>query len=380
MDDNILWTVTGDSSIKRWKVPPRRAVRATTAAAAAAAAANQNHVHDLLLSRTQSNDTKSSPTRDNTPVPVPAGGAALAPPSHGRPRPSSIAGSVSSDTWSPSAARRDPDEELGIPLQSLVRLTSHNHYPFIPPTAKGRDAEVATLYSTASLHSVPKTNRVRSALQSVLLPRSHAGSPLREEGLNASRLGIEDAGTGMSGTAANTARAEYEMRELATDAQPLRELHDDVIEGESGLVRSVILNDRIHALTVDTSGEVAVWDLVRSKCLGKYLPEDVAAAEQRANRTTTASVAGGSIDDGSSNNSVGERSPKGALDAVRERIEGQAVVLPWSSVDTKTGVLTVHITERCFEAEIYADELSFNFERPVVDDARSEQLFNSFGN
>ena len=55
-------------------------------------------------------------------------------------------------------------------------------------------------------------------------------------------------------------RGEYEGRELAADAVLHCNVPDDVIESERGLVRSVILNDRIHALTVDTAGEVAVWD------------------------------------------------------------------------------------------------------------------------
>ncbi|KAH7906675.1 hypothetical protein BJ138DRAFT_1162084, partial [Hygrophoropsis aurantiaca] len=56
---------------------------------------------------------------------------------------------------------------------------------------------------------------------------------------------------------------------------------------------------------------------------------------------------------------------------VRERIEGEAVVAPWSSVDTKTGVLTIHVNERsCFEAEIYGDEAGFTQDRHFSDEFR----------
>ena len=68
-------------------------------------------------------------------------------------------------------------------------------------------------------------------------------------------------------------------REIAADAMPLCGAPSAVIQGEHGLVRSVVLNDRIHALTVDTAGEVAVWDIVRCVCKGRYVPEDVAAAD-----------------------------------------------------------------------------------------------------
>ena len=38
---------------------------------------------------------------------------------------------------------------------------------------------------------------------------------------------------------------------------------DDVVLGDHGLVRCAILSDGINALTVDTAGEVTVWDIVR---------------------------------------------------------------------------------------------------------------------
>jgi len=161
--------------------------------------------------------------------------------------------------------------------------------------------------------------------------------------------------------ATNTARADFEERELASDAVPLYSAPDDIVRGDYGLVRSIILNDRIHALTVDISGEVAVWDIVRGMCLGRYSREDVTAANR------SGSTAG-------SNNSERERSPREALEAVRERIEGEAVVLTWSTVDTKTGVLTVHLTDKCFEAEIYADEAGFGPDRRFSDDQRCTQF------
>ena len=69
--------------------------------------------------------------------------------------------------------------------------------------------------------------------------------------------------------------------EVAADAVPLRLEADEVIEGEHGLVRCVMLNDRMHALTVDTAGEVAVWDVVRGACVGRYAAGDVERAGAR---------------------------------------------------------------------------------------------------
>jgi WD repeat-containing protein 48 len=161
---------------------------------------------------------------------------------------------------------------------------------------------------------------------------------------------------------ANTARADFEERELAADAVPLYRAPDNIIRGDHGLVRAVILNNRIHALTVDISGEVAVWDIVRGICLGRYPREDVAAASHCGSTT-------------GSNGSERERSPREALEAIRERIEGEAIVAPWSSVDTKTGVLTVHLNEKCFEAEIYADDAGFGPDRKFNDELRRTFCF-----
>ncbi|OBZ73445.1 hypothetical protein A0H81_07251 [Grifola frondosa] len=134
-----------------------------------------------------------------------------------------------------------------------------------------------------------------------------------------------------------------------------------------------MLNDRMHALTVDTAGEVAVWDVVRCACLGRFMSEDVTAASL-CGSDVSVSVAGGSGDGRSvADKDKGrdrERSPREALETVRERIEGQAVVSSWATVDTKTGVLTVHLNEKCFESEIYADEAGYGPERRFGDETR----------
>jgi hypothetical protein len=64
---------------------------------------------------------------------------------------------------------------------------------------------------------------------------------------------------------AHAACTDLEGRGIAADAVPLCSGRDNVIDGDHGLVRSIMLNDRIHVLTVDTSGEVAMWDVVRAE-------------------------------------------------------------------------------------------------------------------
>jgi WD repeat-containing protein 48 len=323
MDDNLVWTASGSSSIRRWKVPSRRATRTNT---------------QILDPDTDGRRMTESPS-----------GSSLT-----RNQLGDSSASFHSDSY------HDKDDKgmlFGVCFESLIRLTSPNDTFY---SSRGRDPEVATLYSAASIMSVPRTN-LRSPQRSSISHRNHNhhhphshSSPLRSPKTDETVI-LE----------MPHARLLYEERELAADAQPLCHEPDSVIVGDNGFVRSVILNDRVHALTVDISGEVAVWDIIRCICKGKYSKEDVAAASMR-----------GSSRDGSDNGRAErEHSPREALESVRERIEGEAVVLPWSAADTKGGLLTIHLNEKCFDAEVYADEVGFGHDRYVTDESKRECFF-----
>lgn len=158
-------------------------------------------------------------------------------------------------------------------------------------------------------------------------------------------------GVGGAGSVLGRHRAAFESREVVADAQPLSPTPDFVLVGAPGLVRATLLSNRVHALTVDTAGTVAVWDIVRAACVGQFAQEEVLAASAN-NRE---------------HHEEGERvcNPREALDLVRERIDGEAVVAPWSYVDTSMGMLNVHLDEHAFDAELYADELGCPPERPL---------------
>ncbi|KAJ4483357.1 hypothetical protein J3R30DRAFT_1767713 [Lentinula aciculospora] len=316
LDDNLLWTASGSSTIRRWRVPQRRAVRVRVVPSD-----SEMERHSLPGSPTS---TASSIRRG-----------------HGEQ--SSLSRSLHSES---GHMQRDKGEMLyGIPFESLVKLTSPNNPFGFYSSSKDRDSEIATLYSAASVMSVPKTNP-RSPTQSTFSQSNHhkPSQPHRSE-------------TVME---LPSARALFEDREIAADAVTLYTEPDDVIRGDHGLLRSIILNDRIHALTIDTSGTVEVWDIARCICKGKFTKEDVAGASMR---TTSSNSSGGGTNER-------ERSPREALEIVRERIEHEVVVLPWSTADTKSGVLTIHVTERCFDAEVYADEAGFVHDRYVNDESK----------
>jgi hypothetical protein len=61
-------------------------------------------------------------------------------------------------------------------------------------------------------------------------------------------------------------RAAFELREVVADAQPFSPMPDFVLLGAQGLVRAALLSNRVHGLTVDTTGTVAVWDIVPGAC------------------------------------------------------------------------------------------------------------------
>ncbi|KAJ6518796.1 hypothetical protein C8R45DRAFT_1204129 [Mycena sanguinolenta] len=343
VDDTLVWTATNASTVKRWRIPPRGSVPAPSGNASGYGFSGNSSGH-------LSPHDAESPEWD-----LHREGRSLAP-------------SVLSYDDAEDADGDDDGGETrrGIPYTNLIRLTSSND-PFpvrsVGGGARERDAEVATLYSAASVVSVPP---LRSPLYSSAISNSHVGhgmlpSPLRSTGLPMP-----------------SARAAYFSRELAEEASPLVPFPDSVgagtgsvrdspiittgtdsdkggsIGGERGLVRALVLNDRVHAVSVDTGGEVGVWDLVRGVCVGVYTREGVTAGLGVATNAT----------------GQDEWSPREALERVRERIEGEAVVATWATVDTKAGVLAVHLNERSFESEIYADEVGYVGDRRFGDETK----------
>jgi WD repeat-containing protein 48 len=290
---------------------------------------------------------------------------------------------------------------FGLPFDSLVHLASPLSDPFTPfsPVYRGRDAsadvDVATLYSAASLMSVsPRPLMLRPPLRGIF-PASPSpphsppsiGRPVSpaQSDFAPSTGGLATGGPGNGGAGGaggfGPHRAAFESREVVADAQPLSSVPEFVIAGGSGLVRAVLLNNRVHALTVDTAGVVAVWDIVRAVCVGQFAREDVLLATNAHNRNNY----GGGGGAGTSYLEGGEEyvcSPREALDIVRERIDGEAFVVSWSFVDTSMGVLNVHLDEHAFDAELYADELGLPPDRVLpagmgADDMRSAYFLSS---
>ncbi|KAI4727258.1 WD40 repeat-like protein [Aureobasidium sp. EXF-10728] len=115
--------------------------------------------------------------------------------------------------------------------------------------------------------------------------------------------------------------------------QPLRHTPDFAIEGQNGLVKHIMLNDRKRVLTQDTAGEVLLWDLLKCvpiKSFGKKHLEDV-----------------------------------------QPEVSTVETVPNWCSVDTRTGTLAITLEEHtAFDAEMYADELDIDQNIDFKEDQR----------
>ncbi|KAI9821832.1 MAG: hypothetical protein M1827_002414 [Pycnora praestabilis] len=116
---------------------------------------------------------------------------------------------------------------------------------------------------------------------------------------------------------------------------PFHNLPEESIEGQNGLIKHVMLNDRKRVLTLDTAGDVIMWDLL--KCIAVQ--------------------------------SFGKRH----LEDVAPEVNTMETVANWCAVDTRTGRLECVLEENyCFDAEMYADELEL--EESI--DFREDQRIN----
>ena len=114
---------------------------------------------------------------------------------------------------------------------------------------------------------------------------------------------------------------------------PYHDLPDETIEGQHGLIKHVLLNDRRRVLTLDTAGDVTLWDLLSCVPVKSY----------------------------------GKRH----LEDVMPQVNTTEAVANWCGVDTRTGRLAVILEENyCFDAEMYADEWPLDNPNGYRDDQR----------
>ena len=137
-------------------------------------------------------------------------------------------------------------------------------------------------------------------------------------------------------SAASARQASISEAMLDTDPGvmiPINEHPQEIIKGQDGLIKHFLLNDRRRVLTLDTAGNVIMWDLIRCTPI----------------------------------NSFGKRD----LEDVAAEVNTVEAVANWCQVDTRTGQLTCVLEENyCFDAEMYADEIDFEIEAEFKEDQR----------
>ncbi|KAK3810843.1 MAG: hypothetical protein J3Q66DRAFT_350343 [Benniella sp.] len=115
---------------------------------------------------------------------------------------------------------------------------------------------------------------------------------------------------------------------------PIFEEPENIIEGEHGLIKHTLLNNRRMAVTEDKCGEVAVWDIIKCVQLETF--------------------------------------PGRKMNDVVNELNTIESVPTWCTIDTRIGALTVHLDEaRCFDAEVYLDEIE---ETPDPERAEDQRI------
>lgn len=118
---------------------------------------------------------------------------------------------------------------------------------------------------------------------------------------------------------------------------PVHSLPEESIEGQHGLIKCLMLNDRKRTLTQDSAGEVVLWDLLKCVPVQEF----------------------------------GKRH----LDDVATELNTTESISHWCTIDVRTGRLSVILEpNRCFDAEVYADEIGLSEDDMV--NFRDDQRIN----
>ncbi|PLW12701.1 hypothetical protein PCANC_14430 [Puccinia coronata f. sp. avenae] len=404
LDDAFVWTATGSSTVERWKDIPTRIQRRQAASLIHSA---QDFLHSpppdskLTSSRSTFDSNYSPPQSPHQPpqlAPHPCSPQSVSfnvdtssssqsssvvhhpplssDPAHDPLPPSSTSITQSSPQFSSNThlpSHVQPDELDGVPLEALVPLFSQFDHLLHHP--ESQDPESTTIHSPNSVVSDPNLHKAglnyftHSSMSTVSLrpPTFYGLEPIKILSPLTLETKLDNLHTPTvinphphTPTVINphprpsitttSAWKLYITRDSAAEAVPLRDSPDDTITGCSGLTKSELLNDGRHAITIDTMGRIALWDIISCSCKGVFDPDDL---ERKFD-------SGSSV---GSSRSLSKSNPSELLKLVKERIEGQATVGTWCTVEIQTGLLAVHLDEnRCFDGEVYADEAGLSEE------------------
>ncbi|KAI1112941.1 WD repeat-containing protein [Nemania sp. NC0429] len=196
------------------------------------------------------------------------------------------------------------------------------------PFRRMRSGSTASRPRQASVTAAGETNKIGIPAHSILKMSNTASFPLELSFRDPSEPNSTSPGMSRKGS-------EILPDTVLSTIEPIHHLPEETIEGQNGLVKHKLLNDRRRVLTLDTAGDVLLWDLIRCEVIQRF----------------------------------GKRH----LEDVEPEVNTREAVAPWCSIDTSSGNLTVVLEPfNCFDAEMYADELKL--EEPV--DFREDQRIN----
>ncbi len=145
----------------------------------------------------------------------------------------------------------DIDIAANYPVQSLPRR--------FRPSSAGARSRTASSPRQDTFSPTPGPSRDQIPLQSVLRLSNLAPFP-------SFHLVPTDANNAETTNSLATG-APANIDADADIVMPLRSVPKESIEGQNGLIKHVMLNDRRRVLTQDTTGEVMMWDLVKVRML-----------------------------------------------------------------------------------------------------------------
>ncbi|KAL8690973.1 MAG: hypothetical protein Q9224_004279 [Gallowayella concinna] len=222
-------------------------------------------------------------------------------------------------------------------IWTATSSSSINRWHDIPPDGEVQLPEHSPQYhrwstSSRSRAPTPSSTPIVNGVSKPKIPLScvlhlPASSPIPGQRQNDS-----DAATMYSGVSwrrMSEAVAEQEFGPVI----PFQNLPAETIQGQQGLIKHVMLNDKRRVLTLDTAGEVLLWDLLQCIPIKSF----------------------------------GKRH----LDEVVPEANTDESVANWCSVDTRTGRLACILEDNyCFDAELYADEMSLENANEFREDHR----------
>ncbi|KAJ1903597.1 hypothetical protein LPJ71_005124, partial [Coemansia sp. S17] len=203
----------------------------------------------------------------------------------------------------------------------------------------GSNGAVATARQLGSITTVLATDSneqylVGSEAEALYIPES----PLPSQCLMKAN---QEAVTSVA--ASSTQLIQAAMTGSSSDTIPVRSEPDETIYGRHGLHRHKILDNKRQVLAQDTRGRVSLWDIMLCQRIYEF-PETKAEADE----SPYPGVFGTDFD------------------AIQMAVSGEPEsVSSWCHVDTRVGMLTVHLDESwVWNAEVHIDEVE-----GVADDA-----------